>query len=422
MRSLAYLKTENLVIKSWPTKKMTESEFEALKESIRKSGILTPILVTPSLENTNDKKKFEVLEGRHRLKAAIECGIEEIPCIVFDIWNDGDVLCAAVYDSEIYRKSYTEEEKIQYLQQKETEEKKTQERIVSIFANLSMSSEQIEKLTGSSRVNSAARMLKLISVIDSQNVQKIKDLERELEQYKEKLFQKEESEKALKEKLAQAQAALENIKTKYKEHFESKLAEKVQEELEKELARRRELKQDTSEETIARIKKELEREIRVQLEEEYRRQIEEKERDIDELNQNLQEVTKKLKELKNEFDRLNEESRRKIQALEEENKFYSTNINITTNEVRQLRKTIERISTPQVLIKNINYIAQLLDNTYELAVGASEIGFDKVELENTKIAISNLKSKVEKLLKFVSSQTPWDENLNVETKSDANAA
>ncbi len=417
MRSLVYLKTENLVIKNWPTKEMTEEEFRALKESIMESGILTPILVTPSLANT-DKRKFEVLEGRHRLKAAIECGIEEVPCIVFDIWNDGDTLYAAIYDSEIYRKSYTDDEKIQLLQQKEKEKKKFQERIVSILANKSISPEQLQKLSGYSSINSEAKMLRLISAIDSRNAQKIRELEQELERYKDELFQKEETEKALKEKLAQAQAALENIKVKYKEHFETKLAERVQEELEKELARRQELKQDTSEEIIIKIKKELEKELRAQLEEEYKKQIEEKERDIQELNQNLQEISRKLKEINDLKEKISEESKRRIRALEEDNKYYETNFNLAANEIQQLRKTIERISTVSVLIKNINYIAQQLENTYELGIATSEIGFDKTELENTKMAISNLKNKVEKLQRLISSQKPWDERFNTETRTE----
>jgi len=54
-----------------------------LRESIAKSGILTPLLVRPF--NGRGKGSFELAAGHRRLRAAREAGITEAPCIVQDL-------------------------------------------------------------------------------------------------------------------------------------------------------------------------------------------------------------------------------------------------------------------------------------------------------------------------------------------------
>lgn len=51
---------------------LSTEEFETLKRSIRKNGIRTPLQIV---------RENRVIDGRHRLKAAQELGIEEIPVI-----------------------------------------------------------------------------------------------------------------------------------------------------------------------------------------------------------------------------------------------------------------------------------------------------------------------------------------------------
>lgn len=54
-------------------------EYRELADSIRRDGILQPILVRP---NKRGRKKYEVVEGGHRYNAAKEIGMETIPCLI----------------------------------------------------------------------------------------------------------------------------------------------------------------------------------------------------------------------------------------------------------------------------------------------------------------------------------------------------
>src|SRR3990167_7230959 len=56
--------------------KMSKKQFSSLKISIEKYGFLVPII-------TN--KEYIIADGEHRLKAAEELGIDEVPTIVLDI-------------------------------------------------------------------------------------------------------------------------------------------------------------------------------------------------------------------------------------------------------------------------------------------------------------------------------------------------
>lgn len=51
-------------------------EYVELVESIRKDGVLQPLLVRPY------KKGYEIVEGRYRYAASLQCGLSSIPCLV----------------------------------------------------------------------------------------------------------------------------------------------------------------------------------------------------------------------------------------------------------------------------------------------------------------------------------------------------
>lgn len=54
-------------------------EYREVADSIRKDGILQPLLVRPY------NGKFEVVEGAHRLEGAREARLEEVPCLVKEL-------------------------------------------------------------------------------------------------------------------------------------------------------------------------------------------------------------------------------------------------------------------------------------------------------------------------------------------------
>jgi ParB/RepB/Spo0J family partition protein len=60
-------------------------EYVELVESVKKDGVLQPILVR------SKEDKYEIVEGWHRYEAALEAGLNDMPCIIKDL-TDQEVL------------------------------------------------------------------------------------------------------------------------------------------------------------------------------------------------------------------------------------------------------------------------------------------------------------------------------------------
>ncbi len=69
--------------------------FEAIEElvaSIREVGVLEPLLVRQSLQG------FQIISGERRYRAAIEAGLDDLPCIVLDV-DEAQVLTIALIEN-----------------------------------------------------------------------------------------------------------------------------------------------------------------------------------------------------------------------------------------------------------------------------------------------------------------------------------
>ena len=75
-----------------------DEEMDALVESIREHGILTPLIVRP-LENI--PMEYEVISGHRRLHAAKRAGIQEVPAHVYAL--DRDAAAVMLVDSNLHR-------------------------------------------------------------------------------------------------------------------------------------------------------------------------------------------------------------------------------------------------------------------------------------------------------------------------------
>lgn len=79
-----------------PYKVRDDIEMDNLTQSIRESGILTPLIVRP-IENTDE---YEVISGHRRLHAAQKAGITEIPALIYAL--DRNAAAIAVVDSNLH--------------------------------------------------------------------------------------------------------------------------------------------------------------------------------------------------------------------------------------------------------------------------------------------------------------------------------
>ena len=89
-----------------PYKGQDNAEMEALAESIKEHGIVSPIIVRP-LEYTKDE--YEIISGHRRVMASKKAGISEVPALVGSL--DRDAAAIVLGDSNLHREHILPSEK-----------------------------------------------------------------------------------------------------------------------------------------------------------------------------------------------------------------------------------------------------------------------------------------------------------------------
>lgn len=105
-KEITNLKIENLKeFKDHPYKVVDDWDMVALTESIRKSGIINPVVVRP-IEGTEN---YEIISGHRRIFAAKKAGLTEVPALIYAL--DKDAAIVAVVDSNFNRENILPSEK-----------------------------------------------------------------------------------------------------------------------------------------------------------------------------------------------------------------------------------------------------------------------------------------------------------------------
>ena len=89
-----------------PYKVQDNEEMDALAESIKEHGIVSPVIVRP-LENTKDE--YEIISGHRRVMASKKAGISEVPALVVSL--DRDAAAIVLVDSNLHREHILPSEK-----------------------------------------------------------------------------------------------------------------------------------------------------------------------------------------------------------------------------------------------------------------------------------------------------------------------
>ncbi|MBW6486025.1 MAG: ParB N-terminal domain-containing protein [Syntrophobacterales bacterium] len=105
-----------------PFPPLSEQQYNELYSSIKEHGIIEPLIVAKDHDN---EPTYVAVAGNHRLKIAEELGIPELQCMVIE----ADELEAA-YDTELYRRALTSEERKFYAKKiREITKQKHEEKI-----------------------------------------------------------------------------------------------------------------------------------------------------------------------------------------------------------------------------------------------------------------------------------------------------
>ena len=89
-----------------PYKVQDNEEMESLAKSIKEHGIVSPVIVRP-LENTTDE--YEIISGHRRVMASRKAGITEIPALIVPL--DRDAAAIVLVDSNLHREHILPSEK-----------------------------------------------------------------------------------------------------------------------------------------------------------------------------------------------------------------------------------------------------------------------------------------------------------------------
>ena len=89
-----------------PYKVQDNEEMDALAESIKMHGVVSPIIVRP-LENTTDE--YEIISGHRRVMASRKAGITESPALIVSL--DRDAAAIVLVDSNLHREHILPSEK-----------------------------------------------------------------------------------------------------------------------------------------------------------------------------------------------------------------------------------------------------------------------------------------------------------------------
>ena len=87
-----------------PYKVLDDEDMEALVESIRTQGVLTPLVVRPMEEDA-----YEIISGHRRLHACKKAGIATVPALIYSL--DRNAAAIALVDSNMHREHILPSEK-----------------------------------------------------------------------------------------------------------------------------------------------------------------------------------------------------------------------------------------------------------------------------------------------------------------------
>jgi ParB family chromosome partitioning protein len=124
-----------------PRTHLGEDDIDELAESLRKTGVLQPILVRGSGD------KYELIAGERRWRAAIKAGLEKVPVIVKNVSDDQAMVMALVEN----------------LQRKDLNPIETAKACKQILANAGMTQEDLADILGMSRSN-FSNLLRLLDL------------------------------------------------------------------------------------------------------------------------------------------------------------------------------------------------------------------------------------------------------------------
>ncbi len=306
-----------------------------LKESIKNRGVIYPLLV-----ETMGNGTYKIIDGRNRWDLSKELGLQTLPCFVVD--STDPFASVMMYEVELYRRSLSDEEREKVTKQmKEFTTQIIETKFTALTANLipeirkavrDEHADQFKSEKGLTHLSKLAglepkyqklfvqEMAGRVNVNDLQT--KIAEKETEIDDLKVELKEKKELEKKL---------AL--LESGFAKQIEKRLAEK-----EKEIELKyKDMQPGELSKLLAVEKKKIEDSFKAEIEEHQKNKVE--------ISKAKDEATKKLEDAKTRQSELSEEKKtaEKLAAK------YKT-------EVDSLQKALDQVNSPAIIVKKLDSI------------------------------------------------------------------
>jgi DNA-binding FrmR family transcriptional regulator len=297
-------------------------DYNDLKESIRKHGILEPLIVVEG-----DHGEYIVRVGDNRLRVAIELDIKEIPCFI-----DDSITLEAAIETNLCRTHLTPGEKKKYKDLKEKIVKEETDR----YLQEKLIPQLYDKFSQGLIPERLAHMLtkyereEQTTFFNSLKEEVQVDADEEVHgKLKKELQQTKEQVQKLKETLQTKEASLEELRKreiKAREVLEEKLAE------------------------LEKAKLNADKVVR----KEY-------EKEIQELHKNLKELSLQIKEKNKEIERTREDQE-KAERIIKDREAEVNAVMLKMNDYKETCKNlIQKIAAPQSVLNRLNGIILELD-------------------------------------------------------------
>jgi ParB family chromosome partitioning protein len=334
-------------------------DYEDLKESIRKHGILEQLIV---VRKDHGKYKYIALVGNNRLRIARELNLKEIPCFI-----DDSITLEAAIDINICGNQFTPAEIKKYKDLKEKIAKEEKDK----YLQEKLIPEVYDKFRQGLVPEGIARMLakhgreEQTTFFNSLKVEVLVDPDEEVqEKLKKELQQTKEQVQKLKETLQTREASLEELRKR-----ENKAREVLEEKLNE----------------LEKAKLNADKVVR----KEY-------EKEIQGLHKNLKELSLQIKEKNKEIDKTKEDKERAERIIKDKEAEVKAVLIKERDNRENLKKIIEITSAPQSILKRLDFIISELDI---MSDHVTQFTWDKDTVAEVERKTEEIITKVKKVAK-----------------------
>lgn len=373
--TIVYIPIEKIEADNSVFPSLSEHIFNGLIESIKQAGILQPLLVKKYSSNG----KYKLISGFNRLKAAKSLNINEIPCVIVD----NDIEAEATFDTDLFRRHLTTELYNKFYEDKKSF-KKT-DNLIDEFKSLeNILSEDVKKTLQKIEPHIQKQIYRSIPEKVIKDEKEIQKLQKQLDIVNENNTKLNSLIKDYQKEISELKNSIETYKT---------LADANERKIKELIAKKEEeIRKKYEEETPLVVEQKIE-EATAELQMEYEKLLEEKEKKINELSKKRFEFEEKLKNIESQEKKDNKE----IEKLK-------TDYQNALDNALRMQTILTQLLKTERFIKETKAVENLLDSSLEniktLRDRMIEAKYESLANDNIdgiKSAVGNIRPLLERI-------------------------